>query len=397
MMNRSILTATVLAAVSVTSGCSTFFGDDSALFGREGYFRDRGDDYLKADVIDPIQLPEGVTQQRIEQLYVVPTINNDDVELAGGFEIPRPQALSDNAFTDRVKIQKLGDKRWILVNAAPAEVWPQVRGFLSRNNLEVVYTDATNGVIETGWLKFKGDEDRKDKYRLQIEQGVQPESTEIHVLHMSVPQDMPGGGQVNWPTQSVNEEREAWMRDELAATIASDKTGGQAASLLAQTIGLSDKVKLDTDGTEPFLRLSLAYSRAWATVGHAVRKGGFSYWEQDDVIGIYYVDFDANAQEDEEGFLSGWFGDDDEEQPAAPYSLDQVLAHLQLDDTAENRKIFNSINNGASAPLDNVPGYLVVVRGEGSEIQVRIRDGYAQNLKPRDAKKLLNVIRHNLI
>lgn len=285
------------------------------------------------------------------------------------------------------------------MSAPPAQVWPQVRGFLSRNSLEVVYTDATSGVIETGWLRFKGDDDTKDKYRLQIEQGVQPDSTEIHVLHMSVDKDIPGSGQINWPAQSVNQERETWMMDELAATIASDTGSGQAASLLAQTIGLSDKVALDTRDGEPLLQLSLAYNRAWATVGHAVQEEGFSLWESDDVVGVFYVNFNPNFQEESEeepGFFSGMFGDDDVQQ-TTPYSLSEVLAHLQLENTAENRKIFNSINSSAAEPLKDVPGYLVVVRGQGEDVQVRIRDGYARKLPVRDAKKLLNVIRHNLI
>ncbi|WP_439135595.1 outer membrane protein assembly factor BamC [Pseudomaricurvus sp.] len=392
MMNRFIVRATVLAVVGGISGCSS-------LFGPEGYFRDRGDDYLNADVIEPMSLPPGVTEQRVQQLYMVPTIQNNEVDFGRGeFDIPRPQSLSDNAFADKVKIQKLGDRRWILVSAPPAQVWPQVRGFLSRNNLEVVYTDATSGVIETGWLRFKGDEDTKDKYRLQIEQGVQPDSTEIHVLHMSVNTDIPGSGQVNWPTESVNDEREAWMMDELAATIASDTTDGQAASLLAQTIGLSDKVTLESSAGEPMLQLSLAYNRAWATVGHAVQKEGFTLWESDDAVGVYYVNFDPNFQEneDEPGFFGGMFGDD-EVVKTTPYSLSEVLTHLQLDDTAENREIFSSVSNSSSEALKDVPGYLVVVRGQGEDIQVRIRDGYARKLSNRDAKKLLNVIRHNLI
>lgn len=392
MMNRLVLRAAVLVAIGGMTGCSN-------LFGPEGYFRDRGDDYLKADVIEPIKLPEGVTQQGIEDLYRVPTIVSDEVEVATAFEVPRPQVLSDNAFTDRVKIQKLGAKRWILVSASPAEVWPQVRGFLSRNNLEVVYTDAATGTIETGWLKFKGEENTKDKYRLQIEQGVQPESTEIHVLHMSVDKNIPGRGQVNWPTASINEEREAWMRDELAATIASDTSGGQAASLLAQTIGLSDKVKVNSDGSEPVLKLALAHSRAWATVGHAVKQSGFSLWEQDDVTGVFYVHYEpVNEEDSEPGFLSGWFGGgDDVELPKTPYSLEQVLAHLQLDDTEENRKIFSSVSNQGASALDDVPGYLVVVRGENNNVEVRVRDGYARVIDAREAKELLNVIRNNLI
>ena len=381
------------AFVSVT-GCSS-------LFGQEGYFRDRGDDYLKADVIAPMTLPEGISSDRIEQLYAIPASHSNSFDELVEFEVPRPQPLSDNAFTDKVKIQKVANNRWILINAAPAEVWPKVRQFLSANRLEVVFTDATTGVIETGWLQFKSDEKNKDKYRLQIEQGVQPGSSEVHVLHMSVSQKIPGRGQVNWPKQSINPEREAWMLDELASTLASDTTTGQSASLLAQTIGVSDKVELLIEDKEPLLRLDLDYTRAWATVGYAVKKEGFTLWDQDDVVGVYHVDFqevDEDEEDDSEpGFFSRLFSSDEGDEQSSPYDLATILTHLQLADTEANRKIFASVSSRANTALSDVPGYLVVVRGLEGKIEIRIRDGYARNLAPKEAKKLLNIIRRNLI
>lgn len=389
-MNRFIVRATVVAVVGGVSGCSS-------LFGPEGFFRDRGDDYLNADVIAPMALPPGVAADNIEQLYMIPTIQNNEVETGGSFEVPRPQSLSDNAFTDKVKIQKLGERRWILVNAPPAQVWPQVRGFLSRNNLEVVYTDATTGTIETGWLRFQDDEANKDKYRLQIEQGVQPDSTEIHVRHVSVSREVPGSGQVNWPELSANPERESWMMDELAATIASD-TNSQAASLLAQTIGLSDKVSVETVNGEPLLLLGLGYSRSWATVGYALQKDGFKLWESDDAIGIFYVNFtEEKPAEPEPGFFGRLFGGDKTETvDQSPYTLPQVLGNLQLDNE-QDRQIFSQISSNSSQQLTDVPGYLVVVRGREGEVNIRIRDAYAQPLPAKDARKLLNIIRNNLI
>lgn len=392
MMNRMCLRVFLLGSFVAVTGCS-------GLFGQEGYFRDRGDDYLKADVIKPMKLPEGVSSERIEQLYAIPASHSNSFDELADFEVPRPQPLSDNAFTDKVKIQKLANNRWILINAAPAEVWPKVRQFLSVNRLEVVFTDATNGVIETGWLKFKSDEQNKDKYRLQIEQGVQPGSSEVHVLHMSVSQEIPGRGQINWPKQSINAEREAWMLDELASTLASDTTTGQSASLLAQTIGVSDKVELLVEDQEPLLRLDLDYSRAWATVGYAVQKEGFTLWDQDDIVGVYHVDFQVldEDSDDEPGFFSGLFSGGSDESSGSAYKLSTILAHLQLADTEANRKVFASVNNGDATALDNVPGYLVVVRGLEGKIEIRIRDGYARNIEPKEAKKLLNVIRRNLI
>lgn len=393
MMKRLCQRVFVLGVLGSVTACSS-------LFGPEGYFRDRGDNYLKADVIPPITLPEGVEAESIADLYVIPANSNSEFDERTEFVVPRPQPLSANAFTDLVKIQKLADERWILVNVTPSEVWPKVRHFLSSNRLHVVYTDATNGVIETGWLQFKDETDLKDKYRLQIEQGVQPNTAEIHVLHMQIPTGIPGRGQVNWPSRSMNPEREAWMLEDLAATLASDVTTGQSASLLAQTIGGSDKVTLESANDEPLLSLDLGYKRAWATVGHALNKDGYHLWEQDDVVGVYYVDFiDSEEQEDNKpGFFARLLGADDVSgAPTTPYALADVLAHLQLDDTAANREIFSSINSSAQDPLSDVPGYLVVVRGLEGKIEVRIRDGYARSLETKKAKQLLNVIRRNLI
>lgn len=370
----------------------------NALFGNEGYFRDRGDDYLKAEAIPPVKVPAGIDKGNMAQLYVIPPVGKSDLDYEEGFETPRPQPLAANMMTEKVKIQRLGDQRWILINTPPSEAWPRVRNFLSRNKLQVVFTDATNGVLETGWLQFKTDQEKKNKYRLQIEQGVQPDSTEIHVLHMSIPKDVPGSGQVNWPAKSIDPERESWMLDELAATLASEITAG-ATSLLAQTIGGAAKVELSSGDIEPVLKLDLEYLRAWATVGHAVQTEGFSLMDEDSVVGIYYVDYHkVEDEDDDEGWFSGWFGDEKREPGTSPYTLQQILTHLQLEDTPQNREIFSSVvNNSNGDPLQDVPGFLIVVRGHDGGVEVRIRDAYAKVLAPKQAKQLLAVIRRNLI
>lgn len=401
MMNRLFVRASLIGSLGLMVGCSSLFGPD-------GYFRNRGHDYLRADVVEPMKVPEAIETTNIEQLYVIPEVADDELVYSSSFEVPRPLPMADNKLDESVKIQSLNERRWILLNARPTEVWPQVRAFLASNNLNVIYTNASDGVMETSWLKFQDNTSTKDKYRIKIDAGIQPQTTEVHVLHMSMPWDTPGHGQVNWPTRSVDAEREAWMLDELAATLANSVETGQAASLLAQTIGVSDRVKLETDNGEPVLQLLLDYPRAWATVGHALDSSAFDRWEEDDAVGVFYVDYakpdtEEVAEEKGKGFFGRIldFGSDDtdaaENGSGSPYSLSEVLAHLQLEDTAENRKIFASIAGSGSEPLNNVPGYLVVVRGWDNEVQVRVRDGYARPLDPRQAKEILKLIRLNLI
>src|SRR5690606_17258878 len=140
-------------------------------------------------------------------------------------------------------------------------------------NLAVHRTDAPRGIIETAWLNFKDDPDSRDKYQLRIEQGVQPDSTEIHAIHLSMPREAPLPNQVDWPATSSSAERESWMVDELAASLAAEMNSA-SASLLAQTIGGAPKVELLARDREPVLRMDLQMIRAWATLKHALQQEG---------------------------------------------------------------------------------------------------------------------------
>lgn len=395
------------AMVASISGCGT-------LFGEEGYFRDRGDDYLDAAEVKPMKLPANTNQQAVEELYAIPPIaiakpDDDELTLVEGYVVPRPQPLGASAFGEHVKIQKLAEKRWILAGLPPSEIWPKVRHFLNDNGLRVVYTDAINGVIETGWLQFKEAKDTKDRYRLQMEQGVQPDSTEVHVLHLSVPSEVGGEGQVNWPKRSINKEREAWLLDELAAYLASQGDDSGATSLLAQTIGGDAKIDIVDVEREPVMKMALSLTRAWATLGYAVSQQGMVRYDENANSGVYYVDQGNGNTEDEPGFFSGLFsfGDDESESETgtkavtnnakSPFSLNQILSSMPVSDP-DVRNLFPNLDVAEDAEeLEDVPGYLVVITGSDNDLQVRVRNAYGKRLPSADAKRLLKLIRRNLI
>ncbi|WP_323846802.1 outer membrane protein assembly factor BamC [Microbulbifer magnicolonia] len=383
--------ALCIASISLT-GCG-IFGDD-------GYFRDRGNDYQRADSLPPLQLPAGVTAKHQEELYEVPQIAGDQLT-EGEFEAPRPQALSVNVGLERVKIQKLGNRRWVLVSQPPAEVWPQLHYFLRTSGLRLESSDASAGVMETTWLTFNESPGTKDKYRLQVESGVQPDTTEIHVRHLSVPAETPASARVDWPAQSSSPEREGWMIDEMSNSLAAESTGA-AASLVAQAIGgTSVKVQLqEPSGREPYISMGLAMDRAWATVAHAVNAGAYRLHKEDADAGILYVTYDEDrelADEDEGGWFSwGGKGEDKLAKAADEVSLQQILANIDMSSDAEPA-LFADIQGLGGAPAAEYPGYLVVLRGGNDVIEVRIRNTRGQPLSRTKASQLLQAIRQNLI
>ncbi|WP_444926726.1 outer membrane protein assembly factor BamC [Microbulbifer sp. TRSA002] len=376
------------------------------VFGNDGYFRDRSNDYQHADSLTPLRIPEGVNTKHQEELYEIPQIAGEQLA-QGEFEVPRPQALSVNAGLERVKIQKLGGNRWVLVSQPPEEVWPQLHQFLRSSGLNIEMSDANAGVMETAWMAFKESPDTKDKYRLQVETGVQPDTTEIHVRHLSVPSAAPVGGSVNWPDRSSSPEREGWMIDEMSTALASE-TAAATASLVAQAIGSSSlKVQLrEPAGHEPYIAMGLEMDRAWATVAHAVNSGAYRLHREDSDIGLLYVTYDedralASDEEDSDGGWFSWGSKSDEDElaeSADQVSLQQILAGIDMTEGAEPA-LFKEIKGlGVEAAANEAyPGYLIVIRGNDDEIEVRVRDTRGQPLSKNEASQLLQSIQQNLI
>jgi outer membrane protein assembly factor BamC len=384
------LLALLVASLSISlSGCSTFFGD-------EGVFRSRSGDYLKADNIPPLVLPAGKKSETMGELYPIPAITATEFGFdpsADAYEIPRPMPLSANLEQENVKIQRVGGESWILLNAAPGEVWPRIRNFLNVNTLAVSKADIGKGIIETSWLQFKTDLSTYDRYRLQIDQGVQPETTEIHITHMSVPIAEKPAADVGWPRHSVNPEREKWMLDELAATLASETAEG-GTSLLAQEIGGSVKANLGVAHNEPLMTIKLDRQRTFATLTYAAKHDGFTTFDVDTEAGLFYIQY-INPEDSKPGWFKRFFHIGlNPKPPTSPYSLEQVKTNMLTGDAFEKAP---RSDRDEEEVMPDAPGFLIVVTGTEGNFVVRVRDPYGKRLTSHEARELLTVLRRNLI
>jgi outer membrane protein assembly factor BamC len=379
-----------LAVISfVLSGCGFFYGDD-------GIFRNRSTTYSKADNIPPLVLPPGKHSESMGELYPIPPITESDFgydALEGDYEVPRPMPISANLEQENVKIQRVGGESWILLNVAPGEVWPRIRNFLNVNELTVSRADIGKGIIETNWIQFKTDLNSYDRYRIQIDQGVQPETSEVHIVHMSIPVADVSKPSPAWPAKSMNAEREQWLLDELAATLASDVSGG-ATSLLAQNIGGAVKAKLEMVRGEPVLTIKLDRSRSLATLSFAAKQDGFTTFESDSAAGLFYVQY-INPEDSKPGWLKRLFRIGlNPKPPTSPYSLAQIKTNMLTGADFDNAP---ASNRKKEKELRKAPGYLLVMSEAGSDFQVRIRDPYGKRLTNQEARELMTILRKNLI
>ena len=307
--------STLLAALLTSlSGCGWLMGDD-------GMFRDRSSDYRQAKTEPPLEIPSNLDNEAIDDSYVIPPIS-DRTTLDDEFKVPAPEPLAEDVDRDAVRINTLGDQQWILVDGGPGQVWPRLRGFLSLNQLNVQRSDAVAGIIETSWLQPSKEGVLRERYRLRVDQGIQRDTSEVYVLQADI-----RAGKDNWPKLSSNAEREELMTQELAQYLA-DSVAAAAVSMLAQqAIDASGKITLEEDAdANTYIKLTLPFSRAWASVGKALSKAGFYIDDIDRSQHIYYLHYREQTGEDEEpGFFASLFswGSDDAENddPGIPYHV----------------------------------------------------------------------------
>jgi outer membrane protein assembly factor BamC len=292
--NKGLFAFTLLVSLQ---GCG--------LFGEDGYFRDREDDYLKAESLPPLALPPGLDEQAIEDIYVVPPIDKY-AQRPEEFAVPRPQGLVAGEFDDMVKIQTLDQEQWILVRLLPGQVWPRLKDFLLTRGLGVASEDGARGFMQTQWSKDP-QLAQQERYRFALEQGLQRNSSEIHLVQMQRSAGSADAGSTQWPEQSDDAQKARLMLLQFANYLAETADVNASVSLVAQGISTSRRLYL-VGGDSPVIRAQVEPDRGWASLENALEKAGFTINESDRETGAYMVSLDPNMQQVKKGMWSRFFG-----------------------------------------------------------------------------------------
>ena len=304
MMNFKLLVRLpLLVAFSVMAGCGYLFGDD-------GMFRDKSQDYKQSPELEVIEVPPEKSTDALQDIYPIPDIEQSLV-LAGDFEVPRPTPLVSGAADEVVRIQKLGAESWALVAMAPGQLWPQVRSFLSAAGIGVGRVDARAGIMETSWLSMEG-APMQSRFQFRIERGVQRGTSELHVLQMNQAGDV-----TVWPATSDDLQQETEMLRGMAQYIANSADSAPVSMIADQAISATGRISLqETSQGDTYIELILPYDRAWASTAKGLEDSNFEIIDRDRSAGEYYVRFIGIESEEEDGWFD-WLWGGDEKHPLA--------------------------------------------------------------------------------
>ena len=273
-MKRMAGLSALALIISSTSGCGWVWGP-------EGYFRDRGSDYLQAQQTAPMQIPQDIHDaKRLDPLLPIPRNVADDTA-KGEYIVPRPQPLTAGADASAYSLQKSGGSSSILAQNPPAEIWPVAVQFFQDNGFRLDEQRPQTGEFTTAWqqgselsatvakrLQASGVAvDSEARVRVRIEPGVQRNTSEVYVVSA----ERPAGSTANvdFTNRSVNTGVDAALVDEMLASMSRiSEKGGSVSLLAARDYDTPSRVSLTEDGSgNVVLNLGEDLDRAWASVG----------------------------------------------------------------------------------------------------------------------------------
>lgn len=287
-------------------------------------------DYKSAAKVPTLEVPPDLTAPSADDRYAMPDSKSAGAATFSNYSKDRAAAPQVNAASavlpagDKVKLERSGAERWLVVRMAPEDLWPQLKIFWQEQGFVLKSENSQTGLMETDWAenRAKIPQDfirravgkvfddlyataERDKFRTRLERGKEPGTSEIFISHRGMEEvvsDTRNGG-TRWQPRATDPELEAEFLHRLMVRLGVEES--QAVAQAAQATTENAKIRKGSDGAST-LALNDAFDRAWRRVGLALDRVGFTVEDRDRSKGLYFVryaDSDTIASKSG-GFLS---------------------------------------------------------------------------------------------
>ncbi|WP_079433050.1 outer membrane protein assembly factor BamC [Zoogloea sp. LCSB751] len=292
-----------------------------------------------AATLPSLEVPPDLTTPAADDRYAVPDLNPKGSATFSAYNAERGGQAGATAGAkpaatvvapqsiDKMRIERSGSQRWLVVPGTADKLWPQVREFWQENGFLLNVDRPEIGVMETDWAenRAKIDSDiirrtlgkvldglystpERDKFRTRLETGSESGSVEIYISHRGMVEIYPNEAKDRtiWQARPADPELEAEFLQRLMIRLGADETRAKAQIAAAP---VADKAKLQSaSGGASVLQVQEGFDRAWRRVGLALDRVGFTVEDRDRSQGIYYVryvDPEADAKKKgDEGLLA---------------------------------------------------------------------------------------------
>ncbi len=385
MRNTKVLAVSV-TGVLLLSACGSSPDTD-------GYLPDQRLQYKKQrEAAENLEIPPGLTAGSFDDAMDIPPVGGATTysEYVGERSARRRIARSAKILpkVKDVKLRREDNNRWLEIKGSPQQVWSKVIGFWRSQGILLVEQDPSSGIMKTDWLENRAEIRRdfitnivskvaeglystsqRDQYRVRIEPGLQPGTTDLYLTHRAMEERMRrniAGEAISsiWEPAPTDVGKEAIMLRRLMVHLGvSEQPEGESVVRKQQaTSGVKSRLAKGPDG-ETLLIISDEYRRAWRLTGVVLDRIGFAVEDRDRTRGIYYVRYDDPARRNKKK------------------SWSSRLAFWRSDDKKDEKGVVQ---------------YQVKLMSDGTRTRVVVRDRVGQPASSATADRILRLLQERI-
>lgn len=323
--------------------------------------------YRSSESLPPLEIPPGLSSETIGDTMPVPGVDQNNSTTFSAYSNSTREVSMRKAETvvlpdvANVRLERDEDERWLVFSdAAPEEIWPVVREFLLDMGFTLEMENPSIGVMETHWaenrydlprggvqsflgkfLPSMNDAQTRDKFRVRLERGIEPRTTEVYIAHrgarLEVERRLNEAQTENWVARPADPELEAEMLTRLMVHFG--MTEQRAARMMATTESRPARARMvrEQDGATSLTVLD-DFAQAWRRTGLALDRVGLNVQDRDRSRGVYYVRYvdpevvNGTGDESWVSKLKFWGGDE-------PQHDDEYLISLASEEESTTRVV----------------------------------------------------------
>ena len=326
--------APLLALSLALAGCSSV---DGLLSG------DKLDYRTRATKIDALEVPPDLTQLAREGRYLPQSgvVSANSLKQGSAAPLVAPgAALGAPAAAGDLRVERLGNSRWLVTNLTPEVLYPQLRSFWLERGFVLAEDNPQIGVMETAWAENRAkipmdfirntlgrvlenlySTPERDRYRTRIERTAT--GSEVYISHRGMVEiyTTQQRDSTIWQVRPTDPELEAEFLARLMVKLGAKEDTARAA--VADAPAAPAKARAATVASAATMEIDDGFDRAWRQVGLALDRSGFTVEDRDRAAGLYFVRYidPKQAGKDDPNFFSKLFGGDKDAGRAQRYRV----------------------------------------------------------------------------
>ena len=295
-------------------------------------------DYKSAGQLPTLEIPPDLTTPVRDNRYLLPDTGKSTATLSG-YQADRAQQAKTGNITagvlpnvDKMRVDRAGTQRWLVVAEPPEKLWPLVRDFWQENGFLLSVNLPEAGVMETDWAenraKIPQDWLRKtlgalidqiystaerDKFRTRLERN-EDGGSEIYISHRGMVETdtnctNTGCIGTKWQPRAPDPELEAEFLRRMMVRLGSQEEKAKQMVATSTPVAARAAIQAGIGGFET-LEVFEPFDRAWRRVGLALDRVGFTVEDRDRQKGQYFVRYadtdalDMANKDGDKGLLS---------------------------------------------------------------------------------------------